>query len=79
VISFTPRPLYPQGRSPRYPFDRRLMTTFVLPQNSKPFIIVLAFSAKNRRERRKNGRKEEEINDEIEANRERKERPLGYG
>jgi len=55
------------------------MTTFVLPQNSKPFIIVLAFSAKNRRERRKNGRKEEEINDEIEANRERKERPLGYG
>jgi hypothetical protein len=24
VISFTPRPLYTQGRSPRYPLDRRL-------------------------------------------------------
>jgi hypothetical protein len=24
VVSFTPRPLYPQGRSPRYQFDRRL-------------------------------------------------------
>jgi len=22
VVSFTPRPLYPQGKSPRYPFDR---------------------------------------------------------
>jgi hypothetical protein len=24
VVSFTPRPLYPQGKSPRYPLDRRL-------------------------------------------------------
>jgi hypothetical protein len=24
VISFTPRPLYPQGKSHLYPFDRRL-------------------------------------------------------
>jgi hypothetical protein len=24
MVSFTPRPLYPQGDSPRYPFDRRL-------------------------------------------------------
>jgi hypothetical protein len=24
VVSFTPRPLYPQGRSPWYPLDRRL-------------------------------------------------------
>jgi hypothetical protein len=24
VVSFTPRPLYPQGKSPWYPFDRRL-------------------------------------------------------
>jgi hypothetical protein len=24
VISFTARPLYPQGKSPRYPLDRRL-------------------------------------------------------
>jgi hypothetical protein len=24
VISFTPRPLYPQGKSPWYPLDRRL-------------------------------------------------------
>jgi hypothetical protein len=23
VVSFTPRPLYPQGKSPRYPLDRR--------------------------------------------------------
>jgi hypothetical protein len=25
VVSFTPWPLYPQGRSPRYPLDRRLV------------------------------------------------------
>jgi hypothetical protein len=24
VVSFTPRPLYPQGKSPSYPLDRRL-------------------------------------------------------
>jgi hypothetical protein len=24
MVSFTPRPLYPQGRSPGYPLDRRL-------------------------------------------------------
>jgi len=24
VVSFTPRPLYTQGKSPRYPLDRRL-------------------------------------------------------
>jgi len=24
VVSFTPRQLYPEGRSPRYPLDRRL-------------------------------------------------------
>jgi hypothetical protein len=24
VVSFTPRPLYPRGTSPRYPLDRRL-------------------------------------------------------
>jgi hypothetical protein len=24
VVSFTPRPLYPQGKNPRYPLDRRL-------------------------------------------------------
>jgi hypothetical protein len=24
VISFTPRPLYPQGKSPQYPLDRKL-------------------------------------------------------
>jgi hypothetical protein len=24
VVSFTPRPLYPRGKSPRYPFERRL-------------------------------------------------------
>jgi hypothetical protein len=24
MVSFTPRPLYLQGRSPRYPLDRRL-------------------------------------------------------
>jgi hypothetical protein len=24
VVSFTPRPLYPQAKSPRYPLDRRL-------------------------------------------------------
>jgi hypothetical protein len=24
VVSFTPRPLYPQGKSPLYPLDRRL-------------------------------------------------------
>jgi hypothetical protein len=24
VVSFTPRPLYPQGRSPWYPLDRKL-------------------------------------------------------
>jgi hypothetical protein len=24
VVSFTPRPLYLQGKSPRYPLDRRL-------------------------------------------------------
>jgi hypothetical protein len=23
VVSFTPRPLYPQGKSPQYPLDRR--------------------------------------------------------
>jgi hypothetical protein len=25
VVSFTPRPLYPQGKSPWYPLDRRLV------------------------------------------------------
>jgi hypothetical protein len=25
VVSFTPRPLYPQGKSPWYPFDRTLV------------------------------------------------------
>jgi hypothetical protein len=25
VLSFTPRSLYPQGKSPRYPFNRRLV------------------------------------------------------
>jgi hypothetical protein len=24
VVRFTPRPLYPQGKSPRFPLDRRL-------------------------------------------------------
>jgi hypothetical protein len=24
VVSFTPRPLYPQGKSPRYPWEMRL-------------------------------------------------------
>jgi hypothetical protein len=24
MVSFTPRPLYPQGKSPLYPLDRRL-------------------------------------------------------
>jgi hypothetical protein len=24
VVSFTPRPLYPQGKSPWYPLDRRM-------------------------------------------------------
>jgi len=24
LVSFTPRPLYPQGKSPWYPLDRRL-------------------------------------------------------
>jgi hypothetical protein len=24
MVSFTPRPLYPQGKGPRYPLDRRL-------------------------------------------------------
>jgi hypothetical protein len=24
MVSFTPQPLYPQGKSPRYPLDRRL-------------------------------------------------------
>jgi hypothetical protein len=24
MVSFTPRPLYPRGKSPRYPLDRRL-------------------------------------------------------
>jgi hypothetical protein len=24
VVSFTPRPLYPRGKIPRYPLDRRL-------------------------------------------------------
>jgi hypothetical protein len=24
VVNFTPRPLYPQGKSPRYPLDKRL-------------------------------------------------------
>jgi hypothetical protein len=24
VVSFTPRPLYPQGKSPWYPLDKRL-------------------------------------------------------
>jgi hypothetical protein len=24
VVSFTPRPIYPRGKSPRYPLDRRL-------------------------------------------------------
>jgi hypothetical protein len=24
VVNFTPRPLYPRGKSPRYPLDRRL-------------------------------------------------------
>jgi len=24
VVSFTPRPLYPQGKRPQYPLDRRL-------------------------------------------------------
>jgi hypothetical protein len=24
VVSFTPRPFYPRGKSPRYPLDRRL-------------------------------------------------------
>jgi hypothetical protein len=24
MVSFTPRPLYPQGKSPWYPLDRRL-------------------------------------------------------
>jgi hypothetical protein len=24
IVGFTPRPLYPQGKSPRYPLDRRL-------------------------------------------------------
>jgi hypothetical protein len=24
VVSFTPRPLYPQGKRPRYPLDKRL-------------------------------------------------------
>jgi hypothetical protein len=24
VVSFTPQPIYPHGRGPRYPFDRRL-------------------------------------------------------
>jgi hypothetical protein len=25
VVSFTPRPLYPEGRNPWYPLDRRLV------------------------------------------------------
>jgi hypothetical protein len=24
VVNFTPRPLYPRGKSPRYPLERRL-------------------------------------------------------
>jgi len=24
VVSFTPRPIFPQGKIPRYPLDRRL-------------------------------------------------------
>jgi hypothetical protein len=24
MVNFTPRPLYPRGKSPRYPLDRRL-------------------------------------------------------
>jgi hypothetical protein len=27
VVSFTPRPLYPRGKNPRYPLDRRFLTT----------------------------------------------------
>jgi hypothetical protein len=27
VVNFTPRPLYPQEKTPRYPFDRRLRGT----------------------------------------------------
>jgi hypothetical protein len=33
VASFTHRPLYPQGKSPRYPLDRRLLIYTEGPQN----------------------------------------------
>jgi hypothetical protein len=41
VVSFTPRPLYPRGKSPRYPLDRRLggpqpVWTILRRENSWP-------------------------------------------
>jgi hypothetical protein len=30
VVSFTPRPLYPQGKSPWYPLDRRLVMMMMM-------------------------------------------------
>jgi hypothetical protein len=42
VVSFTPRSLYPQGKSPRYPLDRRLGG----PQNQsgRGVVEIIAFS-----------------------------------
>jgi hypothetical protein len=55
VVNFTPRPLYPQGKSPRYPLNRRLggpqepvwtiwrreNSWYYRDSNSDPFVVQL--------------------------------------
>jgi hypothetical protein len=47
VVSFTPRPLNPQGKSPRYPLDRRLIGPQNLPRRCGVDINLLPL-AENR-------------------------------
>jgi hypothetical protein len=48
VVSFTPQPLYPQGKSPWYPLDRRLggppvgLVSYVNLRSSYPGLNILA-------------------------------------
>jgi hypothetical protein len=41
VVSFTSRPLYPQGKSPWYPLDRRLGGRGGEEKNSRLILIII--------------------------------------